>query len=227
MTWNRINPEGPTPEQLAAFVDGELPVEARQQVEQWLARHPDASREVEVWTEGTHRLGHLWGASVPPDPEPTAWDRTLERIRAALPIEGGSPRPGQIPRRWRWLPPRIVGGLMVAAALVGAVLLARPLWRLPTPNRIPNGPLVLPGPDDDDVPFPVASLPEIHIIGINPGDADAIILGHPILGTFELAAPADITELEVEPPPEDGEMARLEPGTVPMIVMAGERIDEP
>src|SRR5947209_6423984 len=71
----------PTPEEVAAFVDGELDAAAGARVEAWLGQDPERAAEADAW----RRLACLWGETAPPDPGPAAWDRTRERIEADLP----------------------------------------------------------------------------------------------------------------------------------------------
>jgi hypothetical protein len=60
----------------------------------------------------------------------------------------------------------------------------------------------------------------VNILSIEASDADAVVLHPPLMGEFELAAPADIWILEVLPPPEGGPQPHLAAGPVPMIVVA-------
>jgi hypothetical protein len=198
MNWSDPDRE-PSPEQLAAFADGELEAPARDRIEAWLATHPDAVADV----DGLRRLRHLWQETTPPDPAPGAWATTFARIETALP--GASVRPA--PRRggYRW-----VAGLSVAAAVFGALLLARSL-RPPTPDETPD--------DLAEEPFPVATAQEINIIHMDAADADALAVRHaPILGPMELVKATDVTLVKAEPAQPDGPLPWLEEGEVPMIV---------
>jgi hypothetical protein len=222
MTWN-LSPDchGPTPEQLAAFADGELGPAERARVEAWLAGHPTDAREV----ESLRRLVGLWRDNPPPEPSFAAWDEARERI-AGRAVASSAPARGP----WRRWPVRLVAGLLTAAALVGGVLLARAWWPAGPPEPAPEGPgggLVvgpqpapqLAGDDDPNTPFPVATAGEVNVLSIDAQDADAVILHPPLMGEFELAEPADILVLEVQPAPDGGIEARLQPGPVPMIVV--------
>src|SRR5947209_2620634 len=93
MTSERNELRGPSPEQLAAYTDGELHGSEREQVQAWLVEHPDFAAEV----EGSRRLMRLWEATPPPAPSPTAWETTLARIEANL-----SPRPRPNPPSSWW-----------------------------------------------------------------------------------------------------------------------------
>jgi len=103
---------GPSPEQFAAFLDGELEAGARVRVETWLANHPVDAEEI----EGQRRVLRLWQANIPPEPAPAAWATVFDRIEAKLrPV---SHRPHAL-RRTLWL------GAGLAAAVLTAVLLTR------------------------------------------------------------------------------------------------------
>jgi anti-sigma factor RsiW len=189
----------PSPEELAAFADGELEAPGRERMEAWLAEHPKAAEQV----DGLRRLMQLCQKTAPADPSPAAWATTFARIEAAFPR--GPSRPSR--RRW---PYTLVAGLSVAAAVLGAVLLTRSL-RLPAPEEAQD--------DLGEEPFPVATAQEINIIHMDAADADALAVGHPpILGSFDLAKPADVNLVKVEPAHPDGPLPWLEEGEVPMIV---------
>jgi hypothetical protein len=70
----------------------------------------------------------------------------------------------------------------------------------------------------------VATLGEIEIISIAAEDADRVMMGQPLMGTFEVAAPEDVQIVRMEPHPEDGQMPSFHRGQeVPMIVAAADR----
>jgi anti-sigma factor RsiW len=71
----------PTPEPLAAFVDGELDSGSSAWVESWLIDHPEMAVEAEAW----RRLARVWAETAPPDPGPVAWARIRAGIEVALP----------------------------------------------------------------------------------------------------------------------------------------------
>jgi hypothetical protein len=118
MTIDWQQSRGPSPEQLAAYTDGELHDGERAQIEAWLVEHPRCAAEVEA----SRRLMRLWDSTAPNTPAPPLWDAALDRIQARLP---SSPRMPGTPNPWRT---RIGWG--VAAALV-LVMLSRPLWEVP------------------------------------------------------------------------------------------------
>lgn len=133
----------PTPELLAAYLDGELAGGELARVQSWLATHPDAQAEVE-----TLRQVQAHYDSVPvPEPAPAAWDRTLRRIEADL---GRG-------RSWSWA---LVSGL-AAAVLLGVIF----LHGGGTPED--NEPFPVVGPDDVQI---ISMNPNDHraLAGVRP-----------------------------------------------------------
>jgi anti-sigma factor RsiW len=219
MKWKRTNPE-PTPEQLAAYADGELERGDAERVAAWLAAHPGAAHDVLE----TCRITRLYRDQPPGEPSDRAWQAALAAIEDAL----AHPR---VPPRPRW-PLRLVLGLTAAAALLAGVVLARSFWtdklpENPVPEVADHQPQPAPAPEDEE-PFPVATAGEINILSIDAADADRVVMGQPLIGTFEVAAPEDIEIVEMEPHPEDGRMPRLQRGPeVPMIIVASAGGREP
>ena len=79
MNRDEIHPDsGPSPEQFAAFLDGELAAAVRTRVEAWLSQHPADAEEI----DGQRKLMRLWQASVPPEPSSTAWAAAFDRVEA-------------------------------------------------------------------------------------------------------------------------------------------------
>jgi hypothetical protein len=116
----------PGPEDLAAFVDGELDPRRRRQVEAWLALHPDSASELQAH----QRLGEFWKATAPVQPGVSQWTRVLARIEKAA-----------WPGRWSppiWRRPMFPFALAVigtAAALFVGFTLIR--WQK-TPDAYPS-----------------------------------------------------------------------------------------
>jgi hypothetical protein len=223
MKWNRTDPE-PDPEQLAAWADGELDRADAERVESWLARHSD--------TDEPGRLVRLYRDHPPPEPSEHAWQAALTNIadRAMKPAAAAAAMPRSLSfPRWR---SRVLLALAASAAVLGGVLLARSFWS-EHPDK-PKGPqiaklestqheqLPLPG-DDTSEPFPVATLGEVEIISVSAEDADRVMMGQPLLGTFEVAAPDDVQIVKMEPRPDDGQTPSFHRGQeVPMILAAAE-----
>jgi anti-sigma factor RsiW len=219
MKWKRTDPE-PTPEQLAAWADGELGRAEAERVEAWLRSHPAAAQEALE----ARRITRLYSDHPPAEPSDRAWQGALAAIEDAL----ARPR---VPARPRW-PLRLVLGLTAAAALLAGVVLARSLWTARPPEQplreVVEGPRVEPPAPEDEEPFPVAAAGEVNVLSIDAADADRVLMGQPLFGTFEVASPEDIEIVEMEPHPEDGRMPRLQRGPeVPMIVVASAGGREP
>jgi hypothetical protein len=214
--WSNPEPE-PTPEQLAAWADGELGPEEARRVGAWLAGHPDDAARVEM----DHQVVHLYRDNPPPDPTPSCWQLALDRIESSL----AAPPRAEVasPRRYLALG---FGLVAAAAAVLGGVVLARALWPVPPVQPELATPLVKFDPaDDNDQPFEVVSASEVDILQMDARDADRVVIGRPLLGTFELVSADEIEVVQVEADPDDGWMPRLQGGPeVPMIVVA--RIDK-
>ena len=187
----------PPPEQIAAWVDGELSPGETGLVESWMADHPEARREADSMAQMTR----LYRDQPLPMPSEDRWQVALDRIRPRV-----APSPGAV---WRW---RLLLGLTLAsAALVGAVILARSLWPTPTPTREPfvQTPAVS-GEDEDEEPFAVARLSEVHIIQMDAADADRVVTGQALIGTMDFAGQGDIEVVTVQANPDEENTARLE-----------------
>lgn len=213
MTRNWHNPDrAPSPAELAAWADGELDPADAGQIEAYLAKHPDAVAEAEA----ARRVVSLFRDHAPPEPSTEAWTATFDRIDAALAAH--QPRQMRQPRRWSGL--LIIA--LTAAAMLGGVLLAGrflPAGWLKKSDQPPT--IALPREDDNDIPFAVAEASEINIISMDADDADRVLMGQPLLGTFEVASPEDINVVEVEPNWDEGNMPRFQRGgRVPMVVVA-------
>jgi len=166
-------PGGPSPEQLAAFADGELQGSEHEQVAAWLLEHPDVSAEV----DGSRRLMRLWEATAAPSPSPLVWDATLNRIESA-PV--GRTPPASPFRSGRF-------GTAVAVAVVVLALLTRPLWDVSSRDY---------GVSGEPSPFPVATAQDVTILSMDGADIDALVVGQaPILGDLDLADHGDVTLL--------------------------------
>jgi anti-sigma factor RsiW len=216
--WNQPG-RRPTPAELAAWADGELgPLDA-ERVERWLADHPDAAGEA----DSLRHLVRLYREHPAPEPAGPAWQAALGRIEAGLaarPAPTPAPRPG-----WRW---RLLAGL-VAAAAIGGVLLARALWPAPQaePGPVEVGPVAL-APAEDEEPFPVATAGEVNIIGMDPNDADRVLVGVPLMpASIELVGMEEVQIVGVEPDPEEGRMPHVGGSAGgPMIIVARAGEDE-
>ncbi len=213
MMWQNTNSgDGPSPEQLAAYADGELDAAAREWVEAWLADHSEAAGEVEA----IQRLARLFPAAAPSPPRESAWHNVFQRICAGLPQPAHAV--GDLTRRrrrWAW-------SLAVGAA--AAVLLALtwlPLWRgRVTPDKTEQT------PPDEQVrleepaePYPVASGHDVEIVSIEDADLSGLVVGEPpVHGPLRLASADDVWLESVDPAP-DGMVPYVRMGEPsPMIV---------
>jgi hypothetical protein len=153
----------PSPELLAAFVDGELYGAEASRVEAYLTAHPEAQAEV---TE-QRRLARLWQRTTPAEPGRAAWQRTLDRILA------GPRRTRPRSRRWSYFL-----AATVAAAAVGVILwtgMSRP--RTPVPIES----------------LPVAQSSDVEITRIDGDDVGLVAVGRlPLVGVLELANAGEI-----------------------------------
>jgi anti-sigma factor RsiW len=189
----------PSPEQLAAYADGELDGASRRQCAEWLAGHPDAAAEVETW----RRLSRGWQAGAPEEPGPAAWTAALDRIEKSLPA--GPPAPVRGRKLFLW-----ASLLTAAAAAILTVSLSARLFR-----TVPDAPA-----DPDDEPYPVAEAHEVAIISMDVKDADALVVGEsPVHGPLAFAAFDDIILLDTKRMHEDAPQPLLdEQLALPMIV---------
>jgi hypothetical protein len=205
MSPERIDPRhGPSPEQLAAFLEGDLHPDLHDQVDNWLADHPEA----QAGLNADRDLDLLFRETVPPEPSPEAWEATLAHIQSRVfdpPVRPRSPRWGV----------RLVAGLVSAAAVLAGVLLVPPTFHHPDGSA---GLVTPEGEGFEEEPFVVASAREVNIISMDARDADAVVMGMPLMGLFQLAEQDDIEVLDAEPPHADGPVPWLEEGPVPLIV---------
>lgn len=150
--------DGPTPEQLAAFLDGELAAPARRAVEDWLAVHPEEQAEVEAM----RRLDHLWHEAAPPEPTEEAWAGVLAHISDAA---TAVPQPRRRRAGAVWI-------TLAATATAATLLLSFGLPRPPAPTAESTT-------QGASAPLAFLTADEVDIISINAADVDALIVGEP------------------------------------------------
>jgi hypothetical protein len=201
MSWKEGDP-APTPEQLAAYADGELDGRPaleplRRRIAAWLAEHPDTAAEIEA----QRRLTRLWRATTPPEPSEEVWDGVLERLEQ---LPRTSPEHG-------WRVARLAGWAGAAlAACAAAVWLALALSG-PGPGRAvvrqaPRDPgkrerVVAPRPaPKEDEPFPVATADEVEILRINGADTETVLVGElPVSGPLIMPEPGEVEITRPQP----------------------------
>jgi anti-sigma factor RsiW len=183
MTLNPGPDGAPEPELLAAYFDGELEDRAdlRRQVEDWLARDPEAQADL----EGQRRLRELWQETTPPEPEPQQWQRVLAQVAQAR---------RAAPRRWP-------AALLAVAACI-AVFVGLAAWLLqPGPAPVP---IAANKPAEVVEVYPVASADEVVILHVEGDDKQTLVVGEfPLHGPLELAAPGDVERISSEPDARD------------------------
>jgi anti-sigma factor RsiW len=172
-------PGAPSPEELAAFADGELDRQSRARVQAWLLSHPEASAEVDA----TLRLDRLHQATAADDPGESTWAGVLRRIETRA-AEQRRSAAGLLPRLAR---------IFLPLAGAAAVLLA--LWLV----QRDHGPM--PASSTAAVePFPVVSADDIEIVSLDDADRRALVVGKPPLDEpMVLVAAGDTSEIKIEP----------------------------
>jgi anti-sigma factor RsiW len=176
----------PTPEQLAAYVDGELEAASRRQVEQWLATHPEAAAEVEA----QRRLLALWRKLPACEPAEVEWAATLTRILAAC----ETPARPVVGQRLAWT----AAALTALAATVALALLGGPSRRSETHPRPQL--VVVPAVE----PLPVTTSAAVEIISMDAADASLLVIGQPPVNEPLVLAAAGEIQLDKLEPDEDG-----------------------
>ena len=102
----------PDDDQLSAWLDGELPHEQRQQVDEWLRDHPDDAARSRLWTVDRDAVRARFD-SVLGEPVPPALQRLVkDRSSGAWPWGAAA----------AWARAAMVAGLLVSGALIGGGL---------------------------------------------------------------------------------------------------------
>ena len=189
----RNDPSNPdlSPDQLAAFLDGELDAAAAARVEAWLADDPAAAAEL----DGQRRVLRLWHANPPPEPAEDAWTAVLARVAAKAPGRA---------RKW---PRTLALSAGLAAAVLAAVFLPR--W-------LPTGV----APDGDNAPLPVIAPGDVTIISMDDRDTGGLVVAAPPVREILLASQDDVSVMNVQSYRDDDPAPLIGEGEVPMIVAA-------
>src|SRR5947199_9164645 len=90
------DPDGPRPELLAAYADGELDPETRARVERWLAEHPEARDQLRAQRDLSPENWHLWQNAEPPAPSEDTWAAVRQSVE-----DGTRERPPPSAGRWK------------------------------------------------------------------------------------------------------------------------------
>lgn len=181
----------PTPLELAAYFDGELPESDAERVAVWLRDHPEVTADAEA----DARLLRLWERTAAPEPSPESWTALFQRIAAVTP-----PSPLRFRRasRLAWMPFAL---LAVAAALLVAVtvgLMFRPKERAPGPIDVPS-PIVRNQDPSPDEAFPVATSDDVEIISMDDNDHRALVVGAPpVRAALPLLEAGEVTMDKIE-----------------------------
>jgi anti-sigma factor RsiW len=195
---NKEKSDQPTPETLAAYVDGELTPADRSMVERWLGNHPDTRAELDAH----QRLGRLWQATRPAEPDDNAWSAPLASLGDRLSVP-----PVDVPRpRFAF---RLLVGIAATAAVVAlvSILASKP----PPPEIVPVA---------EAPPFPAASPDDVVITSLWGSAEDMLLVGYPPLrGPMELAGPGDVQMEERSPVPNRNMQINEEPGAPPMVII--------
>jgi anti-sigma factor RsiW len=108
-------PDSELTEQLSAYLDGELDADARQQVEELLARDPQARNELQRLERAWELLDGLPRIEL----EPSFTQTTVEMIAVSVADDVGEARGPTSSRRWAVS--LVMGSLCLGAALAGFV----------------------------------------------------------------------------------------------------------
>jgi hypothetical protein len=161
----------PRPEDLAAYLDGELDEPTAACVQRWLSEHPEELREI----EGQRRLLDLWRTTRPSEPAEAAWQLSARRV--------GQPALVGVRRRPAWYGSRARAYVMTAAA---ACLLAALIIGPPRKNGTGSGDQVISD-------FSVVSSNDLEFISVRPDDDKALVIGKaPTFEPFEAALASEV-----------------------------------
>src|SRR5262245_43691431 len=179
----------PSPQQLAAYADGELDPVSRAKVADWLARHPEATAEIDA-----HRgIAQSAQAATPPEPGEATWNALLQRIdERTQTIKAGKKQNTVLAAQRRaWLLRRLRDVSVAAAVLLLVFLLGRRHRPepAPAPPRAPEVVRMLRVASDDDV----------EILRMDGAVIRSLVVGElPLHGPIVLATPGDVNIEKIE-----------------------------
>jgi hypothetical protein len=194
MRESQHNLRPPAPEELAAYVDGQLEPARLRDVEDWLSQHPELSAEL----QGHRRMARLWRRTSPETPSAARWSLLRNTIWAGIEDRNS---PWRKSRRW-WIAPLVVGAV-AASALFAIVLVHKIRNEMNERSReftqqSPPAPEVH-EPEHEPV-FEVLSPDEIDIITLDLRDRHAIMIGAmPLRDALALLSGDEVEGVTIEP----------------------------
>ena len=172
----------PTPETLAAYVDGELTPPERASFEHWLQENPDHRADL----SGHRQLGQLWQSTRPTEPDDETWTAAFAGISDRLPAPAAAHARRRVPLRW-------LAGIAAAAAAVALI------WTL-AGRKGPPEPAPFPEREVAEMPFAAASPDDVEITSLWNAEDDLVLFGRPPLeGSLILADPGDVRIEDMNP----------------------------
>ncbi|HLJ93275.1 MAG TPA: hypothetical protein VKU02_08805 [Gemmataceae bacterium] len=191
----------PRPEELAAYLDGELSPARQESIATWLRHHPEAAAEI----EGQRRLAGVWPTTTPAEPADANWASMLVRIESA--VDRFRSARGRNRRRIQ------LGITGLAAGLLLVLLTPKE----PGPAEAPSAgePLAVVSPDD------------VEIVSLHAADRATLVVGAaPVMGPLVLASSNDV-ELEGVDPADDGMIPSIHMDERTIIPMSVAPLDPP
>ncbi len=192
---NGENRTKPTPEDLAAYLDGEFEgddarIPQKQLVEEWLADHPEAFADLTAW----RRLKQIWQDTTPELSEESRWAALLSRIQHDL-THGPKPTvPAPKPFPWGWVSGFAAALLLTVGFLIWQGQSPKPEKKTPSPSFSKNKSPSLP-----TKPFPVVAADEIQILHVGGEDISGLVIGAPPMeGVMPMAGPDEIVFTSVQ-----------------------------
>ncbi len=200
----------PTPEMLAAYVDGEFEanpylLKQKEIIETWLDQNPKALHEINQFRQ----IKKAWEATTPIDPGSSAWNDCLDRIRAEL------EKPAVPVRRF---PMGLAGGLAAASVLLAGLSLTfyflntRPDLNADKGIKKQKQKETVAVKKDID-PFPVIAEEDVEILYISGQDLETVVVGMPIEGPLEMPQPGEVVVTDMDSQ-DDMYMSETEPPMV-------------
>jgi hypothetical protein len=186
----RNKPDSPSPELLAAYADDELGTKDRENVETWLAGHPEASAHIEA----LHEMGQLWQETQPDEPDDSAWEAVLSGIENGL-------KKTKAPAATRQETKRATNRISWASMLIRVASAAAAILLLMALDRMSPQEPSLSGPIE---PWPLASSDDVDIISMHGRDTGLLVVGEPPLREPLALASAGDVFVESVHPDEDG-----------------------